>query len=133
MAVDLVDKDVEDLEHRRVADAEGHPGSDYGQQSVTVSPDEYRSDGMDDCQVAIDRHENEGVDARVCRDVYEVLVHLAPRRPEGPGRRDVAGGRERDAEHDEDEIGESEVQHEDVRHVTSLPVEEDRRYDDEVA
>ena len=91
-----------------------HPGDQDGGDGVPLGPDRHRSDGVHDGEETVQRHQDEGVDARVSRHEDEVLDHLAPDVAEGPERQDVIGGRERDAEHDEEEVGDGEVDDEEV-------------------
>ena len=56
-------------------------------------------------EVAVDRHENEGVDARVGAHMDEVLDHLTPDDSERPDPHHVVGRGEGHAEYDEEQIG----------------------------
>lgn len=57
---------------------------------------------------------DQGIDAGVGSDVDEVLVEFAPGNTERPLTGRVEDGRERDADTDEDEVGQRQIQHDRV-------------------
>lgn len=118
----------------KVADTDDEPVDGDRQARVALCPDGDRSDRVDDSQEAIQGHKDESVDAGVGSDVGHVLVDLTPGGAEGPDGESVAGGGERDADDDEEKIGDGKTDDEHVRHVLRLTmVDGDNDDDDEVA
>ena len=123
---DLADELVRDVlvivQHRHVQRHYDCP--EYGDDDVSVAFGAVRhgADGVNDCEVAIDGHQDESVDAPVGRHVQGVLVDLAEYIPERPYRRGVRHGREGNAHDDEEQVGDGQVDYEDVGCVTHLSI-----------
>lgn len=114
-------------------DQDDDPGDADGRDSVALRPDGHGSYRMNDGQEAVQRHQHEGVDAGVRRHHYQILHHLAPEIAERPEREYVVGGRERNAEHDETEIGDGQIDDEEVGGAAHLLVGGDDDDDESVA
>lgn len=83
---------------------------------------------------SVHRHQNEGVDGDVGGHDYQILDGLAPRQAERPlSGPPVVDSRERYAKHDEQQIGEGEVENQQVCGVSHLHVENNREHHQEVA
>lgn len=93
-----------------------------GGDGVALGTDRHGGDGVDDGQEAIETHQYQSVDTRVSCDHDQVLDHLAPHVTEGPEGQDVVGGGEGHAEDDEAEVGNGEVDDEEVRGAAHLLV-----------
>ncbi len=109
-------------EGRKTRDKYDYPCNGYGHERVLLSTDGDGGDGVDDGEEAVKGHENERVDAGVGRHNDEILDHLAPGHAEGPVGEDVVGGREWDAEDDEEEVGNGEVDDEKIGCIPHLLV-----------
>ena len=77
---------------------------------------------MDHGQVPVPRHEDQGVDGDVGRDVDDVLDRPAPGQTEGPEHEDVVTGRGRDTDQDEQEVRHGQVEDQQVGRVLHLGV-----------
>lgn len=119
-------------EHGNVDAEDEHPGGRCNDRSVPPRSPRHRPDGVNNSKVPVKGHHDEGVDAGVGRDVYDVLVDLAPavtERPDGYGVTDCG---ERNADDDEEEVGCGEVDDEDVGGVAHLAIRGDDDDDEEV-
>lgn len=96
-------------EHRYRREKDDDPRDTYGEDGVAFSPHRHGGDGMHHGKKAVETHEHESIDTRESGHDDQILHHLAPGVPERPERQDVVRGRERDAEHDEAEVGDGEV------------------------
>lgn len=75
---------------------------------------------MNDGQIAIKRHQNKSVDTGIGRHEDQVLNYFAPNVTKRPERQGVIRRRERHAEDDEEQIGQGQVDDEQVGSVTHL-------------
>ena len=66
-------------QHWSVGGNDCSPEEDEGDDSVTTSSDRERANWMNDCQVAVERHQDECIDAGVSCHVNHVLVDLTTR------------------------------------------------------
>lgn len=88
---------------------------------------------MDDGEEPVQRHEDERENGGVSGDDDEILDRAAPEIAERPEREDVIGGREGDAEDDEEEIRHGQIDYENVRRRAHLRVGGDDNDDERVA
>ena len=121
------------VQHRHVHRHDGRPQDADDDVRVALVAVRHRADGVYDGQVAVDGHQHEGVDAGVGGDVQSVLVDLAEDAAERPHGDGVGDGGERHAHDDEEEIGDGQVDDEDVRSVAHQPVRQHDDDDEQVA
>lgn len=88
---------------------------------------------MDDGQEPIERHEHQRVDARVRGHHDQVLDHFAPDVAERPVRQHVIDGGERHAEHDEQQVGQRQVDDQQVGGAPHLLVGHHHDHHEQVA
>ena len=100
---------------------------------VLLRSDRHWPDRVDDGQVPVQAHHDEGVDALVARDVDHILVDFAPVGPAGPGGHAYWYGREGHADDDEQQVGHGQVYDEEIGRVSHLPVGHHHNYYEQVA
>lgn len=123
--VGVEDGGVEGQHHR--------PDADHSQDDVPTGAKSQGGGAVDDSHVADGGYEHKGVDGHVGRDVDEVVHQFARDVAEGPARSGkVIGGRWRDDE-DEGQVGQGQVQQEDVRDCSHRLVRKDDVDDETVA
>lgn len=109
-----------------------HPQYANRDDGVALTP--HPRDWVAHREESVHRHEDEGVDGDVGGHDYQVLDGLAPRQAERPlSGAPVVDRRERYAKHDEQQIGEGEVENQQVCGVSHLHVEDYRENHQEVA
>lgn len=86
-------------EHRQREQHDQHPRDEYGGGSIALGAHVYGGDRVDDGQEPVQRHEYQGIDARVCGNHDQVLNHFAPDVAEWPVRQHVVDGGKRHTEH----------------------------------
>lgn len=102
-------------------------------ESVGGGADRDGADGVDDGQKAIERHQDERVDAGVGAHHDQVLNDLAPDVAERPVRKSVIQCRERHTKGDEKKIGDSQVDNEQISRGAHLRVEKNDDDDQSIA
>ena len=118
----LVVEDAVLQQERHVTQEDDDPGDGHGQPRVPFGADAHGADGVHHGQVAVQGHQHQGVDAGVGTHVGHVLHHFAPHVPERPHGHGVGGGREGHAKDDEQQVGYSQRQNEDVGGVPHVLV-----------
>ena len=110
---------VPDWYHHQAGGDPGHRYGDLGIGDCSVTQGGHR---VDHGQVPVPRHEDQGVDGDVGRDVDDVLDRPAPGQTEGPEHEDVVTGRGRDTDQDEQEVRHGQVEDQQVGRVLHLGV-----------
>jgi len=120
-------------EHWQREQHDEHPRDEYGGGRVALGAHVYRGDRVDDGQEPVQRHEHQGVDTCVRGNHDQVLDHFAPDVAEWPVRQHVVDGSERYTEHYEQQVGQREVDDQQVGGAPHLLVRHHHDHHQQVA
>lgn len=109
-------------EHGQGEQHDQHPRDHDGGRRVALGAHVDGRDRMDDGQETVQRHEHQRVDAGVGGHHDQVLDHFAPDVAERPVRQHVVDRGERHAEHDEQQVGQRQVDDQQVGGAAHLLV-----------
>lgn len=113
-------------------DQDDYPSDGYGEDGVALGSHGHGGDGVDDGEEAVQAHQHQGVNTGAGSNHYQILHHLAPSVAEWPEGEYVICGGEGDAEDDETEIGDRQVDDQQVGGTSHLLVDEHHQHDQSV-
>ena len=105
-----------------VGDDNDEPGEENEKLGVGNGPYGKRWDGKDDSEKSVTGHENKSVDRHIGTDIDDVLNSATPETTKRPVHENIVAGGERYTDKNEEEIGDSKIEDQQVCCVLHLRV-----------